>query len=135
MDILKNVSKSNNDLKTFKNRENFTKLLAKEYVICIQKILLNDDCEMARITFNDSSKPQVSLTNIDTKNKLSQEVKFVLCINLALQSLNDLYVEILYNEFIFPKDKQWWKNFYAPSTFYRNKTLAINNFVENYHYE
>lgn len=129
------VSKSAYDLKTYKQRERFTKILANEYIICIQKLLVKDELNFENISFHDSCKPQISLKNLDNVDKMPDEMKFVLCVNLSLQSLNALFMEILYNEYIFPKDKQWWRNFYSPSTYYRNRTLAINQFTERYNYE
>ncbi len=129
------VSKSTYELKTYKQRERFTKILADEYVICIQKILVKNDMNIAKISFEDSKKPLISLNNVNGTNKISEELKFVLCVNLSLQSLNSLFMEILYNEYIFPKDKQWWRSFYSPSTYYRNRTLAINKFTEIYNYD
>jgi hypothetical protein len=134
METIDFVKKSHYRLETYKGREKFVRILIKEYIINLQKVVMYDE-GISNVVFKDSHGPRLIFNKTDENYRMSKELKFVLCFQLALQSLEYAYAEIINKEYINPVGKDWWKDKYASSTYYRNRTLAINNLVENYQYE
>lgn len=48
----------------------------------------------------------------------------------VLRKMDKEYAIIIINDFITPNDKEWWKNHYIRSMYYRQQRLAINQFFD-----
>lgn len=55
---------------------------------------------------------------------------FLLKVQSAYESLNDLERNLINNEFFYQSYNQWWKPLYSKATFYRYKKEAMQKFLE-----
>ena len=54
---------------------------------------------------------------------------FLLKVQEAYESLNDLERNLINNEFFYQSYNQWWKPLYSKATFYRYKKEAMQKFL------
>lgn len=112
-----------------KQKEKIMQDISKNYIRNLQHLVLTGSKVLDKITISDTNLPRLNL-HTDFSSELTDEQKNVLCVNLSLNTLTESDAMIIYNDFIFPKGKKWWSNYYSPSSYYRNRNVAIDNFLE-----
>ena len=60
---------------------------------------------------------------------------FIARVNRAFLQLDNLYKEILNNEFFVPCDRYWWQLYYPEKSFINLKIKAMRSFLRGYHEE
>jgi hypothetical protein len=59
--------------------------------------------------------------------------QYVTLIDTSLSCLEDDYKRIVRNDFLDPKPKNWWMEYYAKSTYYRLRQRALEHFLRCLH--
>lgn len=56
-------------------------------------------------------------------------------LDYAISQLSEEAQRIIYFDFVYRNNKNWWREFYSKSSYYRQKNIAIDEFIriaENY---
>lgn len=69
----------------------------------------------------------------DDKDAFNPYYQFIDKVNTSFLKLENIYKEIIINEFFSPEDKFWWRLYYKESTFINYKYKAMKEFLEVYH--
>ena len=59
--------------------------------------------------------------------------QFIDRVNKSFLKLENIYKEILINEFFSPEDRNWWQLYYTPASFINYKYKAMKEFLGEYH--
>jgi len=127
---MKEISKEKESL-THKQKEKVLRSISSHYIRNLQALVKGNSTLLNKVSLSDSCLPKINVST-DFSNELDNESKMVLCVNLSLNTLSDIEANIIYNDFIFPKGKKWWANYYSASSYYRNRINAINHFFKVY---
>lgn len=86
-------------------------------------------CEPEEAQSNEFGKKVVQCAGKAT----SSEELFINQINFIFSLLNNVEKEIILSDYIYDSfDPIWWNKKYSRSTYYRNRTKAINTFLKYY---
>lgn len=90
---------------------------------------------MISIRYSDYARFPHYKMKLSSKNRgeLPQSVKYINDVKNALNKINPVHREFVIKEF-FDKNRNqyWWADRYSKSTYYRIRSIAIKNFLEEF---
>ena len=51
-------------------------------------------------------------------------------LDFVISQLNDDAQKIIYFDFVYRRDQNWWREYYSKSTYYRLKNVALDDFIK-----
>jgi len=114
------------DHSKFKSNCKFIEQITVEYNKA--KMTLQNKEKLKKISLIKEEGGYYSITD----EKCNSYSYFIQHVNNVLNMLDPIYREFIINDFLYKAKPFWWVNCYSKSSYYRNKTKALEMFIHYY---